>query len=831
MRRHVAMLVTFTFCVAGALVPLAQRSPSPAARPGYLGDGVTLLPNGWRIAPAGRHVQIGDLPLNMVPSPDGRFLIITNNGWEKPTLSVFDTKSLQVVSRLAVNNAWLGLAWHPDGHRLFSSGASENVIYELEWANGRLKESQKIVLGPPEHKRSSDELDNAGFVAGLAMSADGARLYSVQVYGQKLTAIDVAARRIAAAVALPAEPYACVLSKDGRMLFVSLWGGEKVLMFDARTLAPAGEIAVGPHPNAMTLTADGRRLFVACANTNAVWVVDVETRTATEQISVALYADAPVGSTPNALALSPDGRTLLVANADNNTVAAVDVSKPGASEVQGWIPVGWYPTGVLFDRDGARFFVLDGKGLTSQPNPRGPQPGGARVDAQYTGNMFQGALSIVPTPTAAMLAQMTRRVRELTPYTDAGRLAPSDAPRASPIPPRVGGSSPIKYVFYVIRENRTYDQVFGDLAAGNGDPSLTLFGADVTPNAHALVQQFVLFDNFYVDAEVSYDGHAFSTAAYATDFVEKMWPPNYANRGGLYLSEGGGKLRNAFGNITAPPQGYIWDYAARAGVSVRSWGEFVWRGPSGESQPSVPGLKGLVSAKYPPFDLHIPDQRRAGIWIDEFTHLEETGNVPRLSIIRLGNDHTQGTTPDAPTPRAFVADNDLALGRIVETIARSRIWKESAIFVLEDDAQNGPDHVDAHRSLLLAISPFARHGAVDSTLYTTSGVLRSMELILGLPPMSQYDAAATPMYNAFQATPDTAGFVHRPARVPLDEKNTWASPGAAASLRMDLREADLANDLELNRIIWQSVRGAGAVMPPPRRAGFVRSIAADEDDR
>src|SRR5439155_1504245 len=271
-----------------------------------------------------------------------------------------------------------------------------------------------------------------------------------------------------------------------RMLFVSLWGGEKVLMFDARTLAPAGEIAVGPHPNAMTLTADGRRLFVACANTNAVWVVDVETRTATEQISVALYADAPVGSTPNALALSPDGRTLLVANADNNTVAAVDVSKPGASEVQGWIPVGWYPTGVLFDRDGARFFVLDGKGLTSQPNPRGPQPGGARVDAQYTGNMFQGALSIVPTPTAAMLAQMTRRVRELTPYTDAGRLAPSDAPRASPIPPRVGGSSPIKYVFYVIRENRTYDQVFGDLAAGNGDPSLTLFGADVTPNAHAL---------------------------------------------------------------------------------------------------------------------------------------------------------------------------------------------------------------------------------------------------------------------------------------------------------------------------------------------------------
>ncbi len=831
MRRRAGMLVAFGIVVSAALAPLAVRAPSPDARPGYLGNGTTLLPNGWRIAPAGRHVQIGDLPLNMIPSPDGRFLIVTNNGWEKPTLSVFDTKSLQLVSRLPVNNAWLGLAWHPDGHRLFSSGASENVIYELEWANGRLKESRKIVLGQPERRRGPEELENAGFVAGLAMSADGTRLYSVQVYGQMLTAIDVAQHTIAARVPLAAEPYSCVLSKDGRMLFVSLWGGAKVLMFDAQTLAPAGEIAVGPHPNAMALTADGRRLFVACANTNAVWAVDVATRSAAEEISVALYPDAPVGTTPNALALSPDGRTLLVANADNNTVAAVDISKPGWSRVQGWIPVGWYPTGVLFDRDGSRIFVLDGKGLTSAANLRGPQPGGARVDSQYTGNMFQGALSIVPTPTAAMLAQMTARVRELTPYTDAGRLAPPEAPRASPIPARVGGSSPIKHVFYIIRENRTYDQVFGDLPDGDGDPQLTLFGADVTPNAHALVKQFVLFDNFYVDAEVSYDGHAFSMGAYATDFVEKMWPPNYANRGGLYLSEGGYRPRNAYGNVTAPPQGYIWDSAKRAGVSVRSWGEFVWRAPTGESRPSVPGLQGLVSAAYPPFDLKIPDERRADIWIEEFSELDTGGRVPALSIVRLGGDHTQGTTPDAPTPRAHVADNDLALGRVVEAITRSRVWKESAIFVLEDDAQNGPDHVDAHRSVLLAISPFAKHGAVDSTLYTTCGVLRTMELILGLPPMSQYDAAATPMYNAFQAAPDTAPFMHLAARVPLDEKNDWSSPGARASLQMDLREADLINDLELNRIIWQSVRGRDAVMPPPRRTGWVRSIAADDDDR
>jgi Phosphoesterase family len=238
-----------------------------------------------------------------------------------------------------------------------------------------------------------------------------------------------------------------------------------------------------------------------------------------------------------------------------------------------------------------------------------------------------------------------------------------------------------------------------------------------------------------------------------------------------------------------------------------------------------------VSAAYPPFDLKIPDERRADIWIEEFSELDTGGRVPALSIVRLGGDHTQGTTPDAPTPRAHVADNDLALGRVVEAITRSRVWKESAIFVLEDDAQNGPDHVDAHRSVLLAISPFVKHGAVDSTLYTTCGVLRTMELILGLPPMSQYDAAATPMYNAFQAAPDTAPFMHLAARVPLDEKNDWSSPGARASLQMDLREADLINDLELNRIIWQSVRGRDAVMPPPRRTGWVRSIAADDDDR
>jgi hypothetical protein len=446
--------------------------------------------------------------------------------------------------------------------------------------------------------------------------------------------------------------------------------------------------------------------------------------------------------------------------------------------------------------------------------------------------MFQGAISVVPTPNDATLGRWSQHVRELTRYSDAHRLEPVDAPRASPIPIRVGGSSPIKHVFYVIRENRTYDQILGDLPKANGDPELTLFGEDVTPNAHALAKTFTTFDNFYVDAEVSYDGHAFSTGAYATDFVEKMWPANYGRREGLYLSEGGYKMRNPYGNIAAPPQGYLWDFAKRAGVSVRSYGEFgAQETPGGEVKATVPGLDGLVHPSFPPFDLSIPDAQRLDVWLEEFHKFEQQGGLPQLSIIRLGNDHTQGTAPGAHTPRAMVAENDVAIGRLIEAISHSKFWRESAVFILEDDAQNGPDHVDAHRSVLLAVSPFSRRGVVDSTLYTTSGVLRTMELILGIQPMSQYDAAATPMYNAFQTTPALAPYSHLPARVPLDEMNDWNSPGAVASLRMNLRDADMAPELELNQIIWQSVRGAGSVMPPPRRTAFVRSIADSDDDR
>jgi hypothetical protein len=809
------------------------------ARPGPEGGGVTLLPNGWRIAPAGRHITVGDLPLAMVESPDGRYLIVSNNGYAKPTLAVVDVGRMYVKSRVTLDHAWLGLAWHPDGRRLYSSGAGESSVRELRWGSGVLTPGPSFVL-----KRPSRE----SFVAGVAVSPDGSRVFAVHALGEMLSSITLGGGESAptiTSVDLPAEAYTAVVAPDGRTVYVSLWGGARVLAFDTATLEARGEIAVGEHPNAMVLSRDGTRLFVACANTNAVWALDLALRTAREQISVALYPGAPEGSTPNGLSLSPDGGTLLVASADNNAVAVVDVSRPGTSVVKGFIPTGWYPTAVQWSGDGRRIYVLSGKGLTSMANPRGPQPGVLANEGQYAGSMLQGSLSVVPAPDAAQLAAYTKKVLSLTPYTDAARLTPAQPPPAnSPVPRKVGDPSPIKHVFYVIRENRTYDQVLGDLEKGNGDPTLCLFGEEATPNAHALAREFVLLDNFYVDAEVSYSGHAFSTGAYATDFVNKVWPMNYGGRGAKYLSEGGGTMRNAYGNITAPQRGYIWDFAKRAGKTVRSYGEFATRdqgrlaqaaeagraGGEGPVAATVPGLEGLVSPTYPPWDMSIPDNQRVDAWRKEFAGYEASGNLPALSIIRLGNDHTAGTRPGWPTPTAMVAENDLALGRLVETITRSRYWKDSAIFVLEDDAQNGPDHVDAHRSVAFVVSPYTRRGAVDSTLYTTSGMLRTMELILGLPPMSQYDAAATPMYGPFQATPVLTPYTHRPARVSLDEKNEASAPGAAASMAMNFEEPDQAPDLELNEIVWKAVRGAGSTMPPPVRAAFVQPVAEDEDE-
>jgi hypothetical protein len=361
----------------------------------------------------------------------------------------------------------------------------------------------------------------------------------------------------------------------------------------------------------------------------------------------------------------------------------------------------------------------------------------------------------------------------------------------------------------------------GDLSRGNGDSTLTLFGENVTPNHHELARNFVLLDNFYVDAEVSADGHNWSMGAYATDYVEKTWPTFYSGRGGTYDYEGSR-------DISSPEKGYIWNYCQRAGVSYRSYGEFVQL-----KQATLDVLKGHIDKSYPGFDLDIQDIYREKEWEQDFDSLLAQNAVPQFQTIRLPSDHTSGARAGKPTPDAYVADNDLALGRMIDHLSHSSIWKESAVFVVEDDAQNGPDHVDAHRSVCLVISPYVKRDTVVHTMYSTASVLRTMELILGLPPMSQYDAAATPMFDVFTSQIDTTSYTALPNRVDLNKKNI-ASKLSPKSSHFNLLVADAAPDVAFDEIIWKAMRGIDSDMPAPRHSAFLmipkKEKDWDEDD-
>jgi YVTN family beta-propeller protein len=582
----------------------------------------------------------------------------------------------------------------------------------------------------------------------------------------------------------------------------------------------------------MVLTRSGKYLFVANASRNTVSVFDTDTGKPTEVISAALYPQAPPGSTPNSLALSPDEQTLFIANADNNLVAVFDVSTPGKSRSLGFIPVGWYPTSARVTPNGKQLLVANGKGIKPLANPLGPQPGldpPTNSTVQYIAGLFHGTLSIIELPPRPKLEQKlalwTRQAYECSPLKpDLAAVGPRSAD--NPIPAAIGAPSPIKYCIYIIKENRTYDQVLGDMPTGNGDPKLCLFPEKVTPNLHQIARDFVLLDNFYVESEVSADGHEWSMAAYATDFVEKMWPLDYGhNRSGKfpYPSEGGFP-------IAAPAGGYLWDRALESGVSYRSYGEFVSNGrtPEKPSHTNIKALQGHFDEWFRGFDLDYWDTNRAERFISELKRFEASGEIPRLQILRLPNDHTHGATVGFRTPTAYVADNDLAMGMVVEAVSHSKFWPQTAIFVVEDDAQNGPDHVDAHRTTAFVISPYTKRSAVDSNLYSTSSMLRTMELILGLKPMSQFDAAARPMFDSFQATPDLRPFNVRPPQVDLEalnERHAWGG-----YFKMNFTREDAVDDLLLNEVVWRSVRGPDRPMPAPVRAAFVFTHAKDSDD-
>jgi hypothetical protein len=475
---------------------------------------------------------------------------------------------------------------------------------------------------------------------------------------------------------------------------------------------------------------------------------------------------------------------------------------------------------------GKSILVLNGKGNTSLPNPRGPQPAqkGAQANykkadsknEQYIGSLFKGTMSIIKEPMEKELGAYAKKVYDNTPYSKDKELT-AKGEIGNPVPMRVGEPSPIKHVFYIIKENRTYDQVLSDVPTGNGDTSLLLFGRKITPNEHALAEQFVLLDNFYVDAEVSADGHNWSMAAYANDFVEKTWPTNYGGRGGTYDFAANKK-------IALPKNGFLWDYALRKGISIRDYGEFT----DDDGNVYLPDLKKHMCPGYPGWNLKIKDVDREKIWEHDFDSLLAGGAVPALSIVYFPSDHTAGLGKDSRTPAAYVADNDQAVGMLVEHLSQSPTWKNSVVFMLEDDAQNGPDHVDAHRSIVFVAGPYVKRKFADHTVYSTSGMLRTIELILGLPPMSQYDAAATPMFRCFTAAPDATAFAHMPAQVNLEAMNI-AGELSEQSKHLDLTKADKVPDLELNELLWKSVKG-NAAYPAPRRAAFVAVTSEKDSD-
>jgi YVTN family beta-propeller protein len=800
------------------------------SRPGPTEKGF-VLPNGWTITPVGRQVLLTDLPLNILPLAEGKHAVVATSGYNKHELSLIELSSGSVVDRQTVKQSWFGLAMTPDEKRLWWSGGGAGILHSYELNDMKLKHNgtEEPTL-PRRENRKEDAAKTNSFKSGILFDTRAHTLYSLDIKAGIIAAVDLDTDTTRTGK-LGGRPYDVVRGRNGAQLYVSDWSGRTVLVINPKTLHVIARIPVGEHPNQMVVHPKDDRLFVACASSNCVSVLDTRRGIVTETISTSLFPRAPEGSTPDALALSPVGETLYVANADNNCVAVVDVSAPGKSQVKGFIPTGWYPTAVAVAQDGKTLLIGVGKGNQTKANPIEKKskydktiPDYRRLPFPYIGTTLSGALSIVDVPDEKQLAKYTAIVYRNCPYSDT-LLTASPHPDKTVIPSKPGDPSPIKYIIYIIKENRTYDQVFGDIKEGNGDPSLVMFGEKVTPNHHKMAREFVLLDNLYCNGQVSRDGHPWSTMAYHTDYIARDWHLTYSGRKGVD-DDDDWHLSNA-------PSGYLWDACNRAGLSYRSYGEYGKQVSSGDGaykmDARVPGLVGHICPDYgitKANGKHMRDTENVELFLKEYREFEKADKMPRFIVMSLGEDHTTGTKPGTYTPQACVASNDLALGRLVEAVSRSKYWKETAVFVIEDDAQNGPDHVDAHRTVGLVISPYTKRRTVDCTQYSTVSMIRSFELILGLSPLSQYDAAARPMYASFTDKADLTPYTHEPARINLDAKNTENSYGAKRSSRMDFSDYDLANDFELNEILWRSIKGVDAPIPPTVRRAIANRPAS-----
>ncbi len=750
--------------------------------------GAVVLPTEWRLSPPpSRTVATKTLPQSAVSTADRKHLIVLEGGAGSPGIRILDARTLAFERDIDVVGAYGVPLPDRSGDGFWASTGAQDTLAHYAASTGARDRSIALPQG--------------FWAAAIARSPDGKTLAVSGDLAGAVAFVDEASGRASVPVPVGRHPAGLAFSRDGATLFVANWGDSTVSRIDVGTRAVRDEIAVGKHPEALLPARDGKRLYVSETDDDALGVVDIAAGRRVDDLNVAPYGGRFFGASPSALAEERDGKRLWIACAAANAVVAVDTSSSKA-RVAGALATGWYPTAVALDANGGALDVVDGKGESGHANPQfdpfhNVRGGPGRDASGYDAASSVGSVRRVPVPDDATLARGLAIV-----------LANVPSPTAAPRGTVVRGGGPLRHVIYVIKENRTYDQVLGDLPQANGDPKLALFGANVTPNQHALAERFGILDDTFANAKVSADGHNWSTAAFANDYLERMWPQNYGGRRSLYDFEDGA-------DASVPHAGYLWNDALEHGVTLRNYGEFTSEAPSSRTPVTsqMRGLKDVTDPRYVGFDLEVSDEAREAEWAREFDAYVANGNLPQLEIVRLPNDHTAGTRPGLRTPAAFVAENDLALGRMIDKVSHSRYWTDTAIFVVEDDAQNGPDHVDDQRMPAYAIAAYSAGGIIHRH-YSTAGIVRTIETILNLPPLTVYDASAQPLYAAFATVPDLRPYDALPARVDTGALNGATAYRAADSARADFSREDAVPSAELNDIVWHAVRGRDAPLPP-----------------
>ena len=738
------------------------------------------LPTGVRLDPAGEAVDLGSLPVNLVLTPERDRAVVVLSGWREQGIQVVDLKMRKVTQTLLQDGAFYGAAFSPDGRHLCVSGGNTDMLFVYGWKDGTAALENKFELA----KTKTEDGTGTSYPAGLAFSPNGKFIYVAEDVGDRVAVVNAVTGEIIQRFATDHYPYGVALTANGQV-FVSAWGGSTVSQFRVLmdgTLAYLGRIEVGRHPSA--LAARGASLYVTLAGSDRVAVVDTKRRKVARYLHDAAPGAPPEGSTPNALAFSSDGKQLLAAEADNNAVAVFDVA---TGKLLGRIPTDWYPTAIA--EANGELLVLSGKGHGTHANPDGPVP----LTDWPNGNPTAYALGQLNGTLRVLSASMTPP--QLARFTE--RVIAANHWQQRPPERRY---PPFRHVVYIIKENRTYDQVLGDMKEGDGDASLVYFpDITITPNHHALARRFGLFDRFFVNAEVSSQGHIWSTAAYVTNYGEKVVPSGYA-----------GKRADMDGEESDEPErGFLWTLAIREGITFRDYGEMV------KGNPGWPvtqrDLAADVNPDYTPFDLVTQDQKRADVWIAELQRYVRDGNMPQLEVMHLPMDHLTAGRPGKCTPRACMADNDLALGRIVQALSHSPYWKDTVIFVVEDDAQAGPDHTDSHRAPFYAISAYNRKGTVHRFVNTTD-VVAAIEDILGMGRLSKFDYFSRSLADIFAPAPDLSPYDAIIPTQDLNEKNLPNTAAARLSESLDLSAPDRVDDQLYNSILWLMLKGD--VLPP-----------------